>query len=1191
MHVEVLGPVRVRASGGELTIDGARQRAVLTTLALREHKTASSALLTALLWGDDAPPTAAKSIQTAVSRLRRLLGPTAIRTIGTGYALAHDLLTVDADDFLADAARGRGALDAGDLEEAHAALSCALARWRGGPQLPDSPLGRAEGVRWEELHQGVVEDLVEANLRRGRGADSVADLEPLVAEYPLRERLWAQLMRAYYAAGRQGEALRTYQRARALLADQLGIEPGEELRRVEASVLRGDPPVAGSPATIDRATHRAKSPTGQLTFVFTDIERSTALLLAAGESWPVLLARHHEIVRATLWDLGGSEVGSAGDALFFAFDQPSDAIIGAAMAQRALAAERWPGGHTVAVRMGIHTGQVIETAAGLVGLALHETARVAAAAHGGQILVSGTTASLANADSLGECGLVDLGAYRLRDMPDEVRLHEVSAPWMKVQDRAPRAAGVGRHTLPVALSSFVGREDDLAAVASLLRQHRLVTITGPGGVGKTRVAIEVAREAALAWRDGVVFIDLVPAGPGDIARTAAGALQITERPGVELLDLVIEALTDRSLLLVVDNCEHLVDAAGDFVAAVLRATNAVNVLATSRTPIGPPAEATYRLDPLDVPTTGADREADAHRLFVERAASADPRLEFDDPQHTAVAAICRRLDGLPLGIELAASRARALTPVDIERMLASEITSLDTTSAAVPVRQRNLRLTIAWSYGLLDAADRDVLQRLAVFNGGFGTAGVAAVCGEPAIRRLATLVDWSLVAVDRHGLGHRYRLLEAVREFAREELRAAGLEEDARRRHCEWIGDVAARVHADMRGVAADDALRDALVELDNVRAALDWAAAAGDVNHATTIATHLYYLWFWAGLYVEGSDRLETALAADGADRVVGARAVAAYCYIANYADRDCRAMAEEAARDLEAAGEYSWLALCLVGVGFQLSDLGDQSGAADTFRRAVSAAGRSGDRWMLAESLFWTANELLGSGQLDAAEIEAHEGLAIYRQLESGGSLEGSTLLLVARIAAARGEYTTALDSFDEIADGTRDSGHPRDLLGWTLLNRSLTLMAVGNLDAAEADIAEAREVARSIPDPGMLHSSHVNLAELALRRERFDDARRLLAPALTQAWMASRCAHLRGVIDALAGDHVQGLRLLGSWRHNLTGSARHREIELFDRAVGRATEELGGARVTELLGEGAGLSLDDAVALTRQPATTAP
>jgi predicted ATPase/class 3 adenylate cyclase len=574
-------------------------------------------------------------------------------------------------------------------------------------------------------------------------------------------------------------------------------------------------------------------PTGTVTFLFTDVENSTALWDQQPVEMRMALERHDRILRVAMAARGGFVFSHGGDGVAVAFQRAGDAVAAAVEAQRVLLEEPWPSGVELRVRMGVHTGEADERDGDYFGPPLNRAARLMSAAHGGQILVSATTAEMLW--SVTGIELRDLGSLELRGVSEPIHAFGVSAkdvPWV---DREPTTVRTVVGNLPTPVNEWFGSVAELRRRFANLPHRRLVTLTGPGGVGKTRMALEAAAVAADEYGDGVWLVELAPvAEPGSVALAVAATLSIQPQSGMSVAEATADWLRDRRLLLVLDNCEHVLEAAGDLASAIVTRCRSVTVLATSREPLGVDGERV-------VPVAGLDT-ADAVDLFCDRVSAADDTVLFSAEDHAGVVATCEQLDGIPLAIELAAARVRFLTPTEIVERLGDHLALLRSTAQRGAERHRTLRATVDWSYQLLTSEEQRLFERLSVFAGEFDLRAVERVCAEPPLRAtemfdvLASLVDKSMVVADRGDAGTRYRLLETLRQFAAERLAEAGDTDAIRERHLHHYFDVAAECHrlwASPHQLTAN-AILDR--EWDNMRAAHAWALASRNVQAADQI-------------------------------------------------------------------------------------------------------------------------------------------------------------------------------------------------------------------------------------------------------------------------------------------------------------------------------------------------------------------
>jgi predicted ATPase/class 3 adenylate cyclase len=525
------------------------------------------------------------------------------------------------------------------------------------------------------------------------------------------------------------------------------------------------------------------------TFLFTDIEGSTALLGRLGEGlYAQVLAGHHSLIRSGLAAHDGREGDTQGDAFFAVFSSPRACVAAALEMQQALAAHAWPGGEHVRVRMGVHAGEASQTATGLVGLDVHRAARVAAVGHGGQVLVSEAVAVLVRDALPPGASLTDLGVHRLKDLGRPERIFQLQAAGL--QARFPPLRSLGNpalaNNLPAQLARFIGRDRELAEVRALVESSRLVTLTGAGGCGKTRLALQAAAELLDGSGDGVWLVELAAVTEeGAVAPAICQALGMAGQPGRPVLEVLLDALAPQATLIVLDNCEHLIGGCAKVADAILRRCPQVHLVATSREPLGIGGEAIYRVPPLSLPgpndsDPSAAGPSDAVALFADRAKAQGAGLVVNEETIPLAVSICQRLDGLPLAIELAAARLRSLSLAGLADRLDQRFRLLTGGSRTAPGRQQTLLATVEWSYSLLNGAEQLLLRRLPVFAGSFDLDAAEAVCGFGDIEvfdvagLLGSLVDKNLVVAEPTGPALRYRLLETIRQFAAERLAEPG---------------------------------------------------------------------------------------------------------------------------------------------------------------------------------------------------------------------------------------------------------------------------------------------------------------------------------------------------------------------------------------------------------------------------------
>ena len=721
-------------------------------------------------------------------------------------------------------------------------------------------------------------------------------------------------------------------------------------------------------------------PTGTVTLLLADVQGSTQLWDNQPQEMTAAIAKLDQ----TLAELVGAHHGirpveqGEGDSFVIAFSRASDAVTCALALQRAPLAP-------LRLRIGVHTGEVqLRDENNYVGPAINRTARLRELAHGGQTVLSGTTSDLV-ADTLSDdAWLTDLGTHALRDLPRPERVVQLCHPDLRnefppLRLRAASESSVAQH-LPVQLTTFVGRDAEMAEVRNLVAQSRLVTLTGAGGVGKTRLAVQVAASVADDFADGITYVDLAPiTDPDLLPATAARALGLPDQPGRSPENSLLQYIGNRQMLLVLDNCEHLLDASAALTTTLLGGCPRLTVLTTSREPIGISGELTWRVPSLSL----AD---DAVLLFGDRAGHARPGFSIEDDAAAAIGEICRRLDGMPLAIELAAARVRALSPEDILAGLQDRFRLLTGGSRTAVRRQQTLRASVDWSHALLTDPERTLFRRLGVFLGGFDIEACRqVVCDDKDLAAhqvldvLALLVDKSLVTAETAGGPTRYRVLETIRQYAQEKLGESAEAAAVRDRHRDHYTAMAAALDTPT-GSGMHALLDQAETNIDNLRAAFGWSRENSDADNALRLAASLQPLWMTRGHIKEGSDWLDLALtdaeiAEPDVTPALLARALADKAFIDNMRDTKSIARAE---RSLSIARQLDDPALLVRA----LTTWGrvrwfDADLARAYLAEAADLAQAMGDRWRLSQILYCQAfNATMGAGDLDTVLAAGRTG-----------------------------------------------------------------------------------------------------------------------------------------------------------------------------------------------------------------------
>ncbi len=764
-------------------------------------------------------------------------------------------------------------------------------------------------------------------------------------------------------------------------------------------------------------------------FLFTDVEGSTQLLRDHEADWAAIIERQRSIIVEASEARDGQLVSVAGDGCFCIFpdDDGSGALDAALAAQASLADERWPGDADVRVRMGVHAGPATCVGGEWVGLAVHQGARIGAVGHGGQIVAAADICPPTLEP-------VSLGRHVVKDFDGEIELVQVSTPGSRRTFPSLRTLARRRHNLPLRRTTFVGREREQSVVDKLLDENRLVTVVGPGGVGKTRLAVETAGERMGRHADGTFLVELTPVAAGGSRAAVVAAMA---EPGQSRSTApLVEILGDRAVLLVLDNCEHLIDDVAEVVDEVLDHCENVHVIATSREALGLRGEAICTLGPLAIPAHDAVLTVDAAavmehaatRLLFDRAHLVRPDLELDAGSAQLLVQVCRRLDGLPLAIELAAARLGGHSLAELDARLADHFDVLDGARRSGPTHQRTLDALVGWSYDLLDDDEARVLRRLSVFAGACGIDAAEAVCGGPETRALLDrLVTRSLVQADGIDGTTRYRLLETVRVHARRRLAEAGDEDAAFADHALWFAGITADCARRLVGPEQAAVLTMLSLELDEIRRALRTMIEQGWGDEACALAGNLRSFWMSTGTVAEGRRWLGQTLAlpADGPTR--------------------------GRARALQAAG---WLAL----------DDDDLDAAEPLMRECVTDSENTGDDRCRAQALDGLARIALARGDLGAAEDRLEQSLTLRRNLGIPVEISAALNNLAGVVAEYDVERAAAL--VEESLDIDR-AGLAPTAAAISLRNLGLLRWQAADVEGSRAAWLEARDLARSSGD----------------------------------------------------------------------------------------------------------------------------
>ena len=1068
MQFRILGSIEVEDNGLRIDLGGLRERALLACLLLSANRVVSAGRLAEDLWSGSPPPHSGATLRVYIARLRRVLGPQAglLVTQAPGYRLNV------ADDQV-DALRFEGLMRAAEahmaagLAAAAAALRESLELWH-GPALSDVadlPFAQGDADRLEEARLTALEKRVDADLACGRHASLVAELDNLAASHPLRERFTGQRILALYRCGRQAEALSAYSDLRDRLAEELGIDPSPDLRRLQERILRQDP----------------------------------------GLDW-------HDAP-------GGS-----------------------------------PGEDTDAGR------------GGSSGPPTEAVASVAAAAG------------------------------------DAAEPGEASAGW---------AAGPQLPGLPAETTSFVGREAELETIEELLRLSRLVTLTGPGGCGKSRLALRTAARLSGRYSGGVRLIQLASVGRHDLVVLAvAQALSIREEPGRTLLDSITARLRDAEILLIADNCEHVADAAADVIATLLRTCSRLRVLATSQTRLGVPGEASWPVPPLTLPgqrTPGLSEAAGAESvmLFCDRAALARPRFALTADNAPVVGDICRRLDGIPLAIELAAARVSALTVGQLAGLLGDRFRLLTGGSRAGLPQHRTLEAAIEWSHDLLSETERICFRRMAVFAGGCTIDAAEAVCPDEELpagaifETVTALIDRSLLTTEERSGSMRYGMLESIRQYALGRLAEAGEAVALHDRHLAWLLDFAGQ--ADLAGpdqAAWFDMLED---ERDNLRAGLEWSLAPSDRSQgaqpelALALVGVLAPFWLVRGPVSIARRALEVALAGAGPDADRRLRAVAldgAGQLASVQADHDAQwACQQESLAIWRELGDDARIASCLSDLGSVAQIRSDYATAEAMFAEALELGERAGDAQQMGKALNGLGRQALHHGDLAMATEHYTESMDSFLKV---GDLRQATLILgnLGVVAINSGDLALAEQRLAEHLDNALRLGD-RKLTAGALTHLGLVAYQAENLDRAVGLHRQALDLGRQLGDRRLEVVALGNLGLVAARRRDYPTAAQFYLRSLEVAEMIGEPRSVAEILEELAavesaaGNAARGATLFGASRRireDIGAPVVGPGLARLDAARAATESALGDDAFAAAQASGRQMSLQQAVAFAR-------
>ena len=851
----------------------------------------------------------------------------------------------------------------------------------------------------------------------------------------------------------------------------------------------------------------AAAPTGTVTFLFSDIEGSTQRWETNPEAMKAALLRHEQLLSTAIKKRGGYVFKIIGDAFCAAFPTAPAAVRAALDAQLALSKEDFSSVDGLRVRMGLHTGYAEERDADYFGPAVNRVSRLMSIGHGGQILLSGVTRELAHGDLPSGAELIDLGSYRLNDLTEPEQVWHLTMKGLPADFPPLRSLDTTPHNLFIQQTSFRGREHDLEELKALLSQHALLTLLGPGGIGKTRLSLEAGAQVLDQYPDGVWLVDLAPISDPELVFSAiAKELGMTQVGGRGVDESIERWLKRKKLLLILDNCEHVLDAAANIANAITRSCPEVRVLATSRQALGVSGEQVFRLTSLDVPsehshlTAAAAMEFGAIALFVDRARSVDKTFALTDDNVPIVADICRRLDGIPLAIELAAARVKVLSIPKLAQRLNDRFKILTGGSRTALPRQKTLSALIDWSYDLLSPQEQTLFTRAAIFAGGFSFEAATAVCmgagiDDPdVLDLLSSLTDKSLVVAETGGDLERFRLLESTRAYALEKLAAAGERGDLARRHSKYFCDQAQAADARYGTGSTAAWLAGVELELDNYRAALEWAITDGhDPALAGAVAGALERLWFHGGLEAEGRYWIRRAQAGlnQSAHAQVAARLWRALALLSDAKPKhEC---AERALALYQSIGDNHGAAWALVYLGHGLCQMGRLEDASEAYARAHASMREPGDEPLVALYLRRQAEILCFRGDMAAGRTMFAKALSKFKAL---GDEAGTSTVLgnLAEWEFAEGNVAQALTFVGEATE-IHARGKNTQYLTVDYQNSAAYRIALGDEAGALKDAREGLRLARQMKETLYTSIALQHFALLVALREEFRSAARLV------------------------------------------------------------------------------------------------
>lgn len=895
-----------------------------------------------------------------------------------------------------------------------------------------------------------------------------------------------------------------------------------------------------------------QAPLGTVTLMFTDIEGSTRTWEEHPHEMQVALARHDALIRGAIEAANGFVFKAVGDGFCASFVTARDAVDAVLNAQLALMAESWPEEAAIRVRMALHTGAVESRDGDYFGPPVNRVSRLLSTAHGGQSIVSHTTFELVRDYVPEEVTFKDLGGHQLKDLARPEQVFQLLHPALPADFPALKSLSNHPNNLPQQLTTFIGREKEVEELQALLEKNRLVTLTGSGGTGKSRLGLQAAANTLERYPDGVWLVELAPTSdPGLVVSTVAETLGVKEAPGTTVQQALIEYLKPKHLLIVLDNCEHLINAAAKLVETLLRGCPDIQILASSREALGIAGEQTYRVPSLSLPdpnkahTAASLSHFEAVRLFIDRAVLAKPDFEVTNENAPTVASLCFHLDGIPLAIELAAARVRSLSVDEIESKLDHRFRLLTGGSRTALPRQQTLRALIDWSYDLLNESEKALLNRLSVFAGGWTLEAAEPVCsGEPledweVLTLLTSLCDKSLVVTDEQNEATRYRLLETVRQYAQDRLSESGEESTWRDRHLDYFLALAEEADKHLRGKDQKTWIRRVESEHDNIRVALDWSGSDPERSalEEVLLAAAMTQWWYVRGHFSEGRARLEHALShqpeVDASVRSKVLSGVGNFALIQSLSDEAEQYFAE-ALQLTETQKDRTGILRAQRGLANVYWHRQDLDQAADLNERTLALAREEGD-------LDATAAILLSLGLIAVNRGHCDEGIALYEQslaiFQELGN-QRAAALVVGNLGGAcytLGDFEGTRKYFTESLESRRDLGDQWGISG-ALMHLAFAACELKDYDNAIALFEECGALLQKLGNPHVHAWCLHGLGKVALGQGDLAKARKYAADAL-HVWRESKAivatlpsVELFALINLAEGSPSTAVHLLG-------------------------------------------------------------